>query len=39
MPRYPRESRKGIRKRGTTWTPDELAAWLAVVLDDRDTGI
>ena len=35
----PRESRKGTRKRGTTWTPDELAAWLAVAVDDRDAGI
>jgi integrase len=23
----------------TTWTPDELAAWLAVAVDDRDAGI
>ena len=36
----PRESRKGTRvKRGDTWTPDELAAWLAVALDDRDAGV
>lgn len=35
----PRESRKGTRKRGTTWTPDELAAWLAVAVNDRDAGI
>lgn len=35
----PRESRKGTRKRGTTWTPEELAAWLAVAVDDRDAGI
>jgi integrase len=35
----PRESRKGTRKRGTTWTPDELAAWLAVAVTDRDAGI
>ena len=35
----PRESRKGTRKRGTTWTPGELAAWLAVAVDDRDAGI
>lgn len=35
----PRESRKGARKRGTTWTPDELAAWLAVAVNDRDAGI
>jgi integrase len=32
-------SRKGTRKRGTTWTPDELAAWLAVAVNDRDAGI
>jgi integrase len=35
----PRESRKGIRRRGMTWTPEELAAWLAVAVDDRDAGI
>jgi integrase len=35
----PRESRKGTRQRGTTWTPDELAAWLAVAVDDRDAAI
>jgi integrase len=35
----PRESRKGTRKRGTTWTPDELAAWLGVAVTDRDAGI
>jgi integrase len=35
----PRESRKGTRKRGTTWTPDELAAWLAVAVRDRDAGV
>jgi integrase len=35
----PRESRKGNRKRGTTWTPDELSAWLAVAVDDRDAAI
>ena len=35
----PRESRKGTRNRGTTWTPEELAAWLAVAVQDRDAGI
>jgi integrase len=35
----PRESRKGTRKRGTTWTPGELTAWLAVAVADRDAGI
>jgi integrase len=35
----PRESRKGARSRGTTWTPDELTAWLTVALQDRDAGI
>jgi integrase len=35
----PLESRKGTRKRGTTWTPDELSAWLAVAVNDRDAGI
>lgn len=35
----PRESRKGTRLRGTTWTPGELAAWLAVAVNDRDAGI
>jgi integrase len=35
----PRESRKGTRQRGTTWSPDELAAWLRVAITDRDAGI
>jgi integrase len=35
----PRESRKGTRKRGAAWTPDELAAWLAVAVTDRDAAI
>ena len=35
----PRESRKGTRNRGITWTPEELAAWLAVAVQDRDAGI
>jgi integrase len=35
----PRESQKGARRRGTTWTPDELATWLAVAVTDRDAGI
>jgi integrase len=35
----PRESRKGTRKPGTTWTPEELAVWLTIALDDRDAGI
>jgi integrase len=35
----PRESRKGTRQRGTTWTPGELAAWLAVAATDRDAAI
>jgi integrase len=35
----PRESRKGRRKRGTTWTPEQLAAWLKVAVGDRDAGM
>jgi len=35
----PRENRRGTRRGGDTWTPDELAAWLAVALDDRDAGV
>jgi integrase len=35
----PRESRKGTRQRGATWTPEELAAWLRVAITDRDAGI
>jgi integrase len=35
----PRESRKGTRQRGTTWTPEELATWLNVAVTDRDAGI
>ena len=30
---------QGNPKRGTTWTPDELAAWLAVAVNDRDAGV
>jgi integrase len=35
----PRESKKGTRNRGTTWTPEELAKWLAVAVQDRDAGM
>jgi len=35
----PEESRKGTRKRGTTRTPDELAARLTVAVDHRDAEI
>jgi hypothetical protein len=35
----PPESRKGTRKRGSTWTADELAKWLAVAINDRDAAI
>jgi integrase len=35
----PRESRKGTRQRGATWTPEELAAWLAIAVNDRDAGV
>jgi integrase len=35
----PRESRKGTRQRGATWTPDELTAWLKVAVDDRYAAI
>jgi integrase len=35
----PRESKKGTRARGATWTPDQLAAWLQVATRDRDAGM
>jgi integrase len=35
----PREQRRGNGRGGDTWTPDELGAWLAVALDDRDAGV
>lgn len=37
----PREKRKGRRKRrrGSTWTPEQLTAWLKVAIEDRDAGI
>lgn len=35
----PRESRKGSRRRGTTWAPEQLAAWLRIATEDRDAGM
>jgi integrase len=35
----PRESREGKRRRGTTWTPDQLNAWLKVATCDRDAAL
>ncbi len=37
----PREKRKGKsrRQRGATWTPEQLAAWLRVAVQDRDAGM
>lgn len=35
----PRESRKGKRRRGTTWTPEQLNAWLKVATRDRDAAL
>jgi integrase len=35
----PREKRRGTTHKGDTWTPSELAAWLAVALVDRDAGV
>lgn|GEM_PF-457832 len=35
----PRQSRSGRRRRGTTWTPEELTAWLKVAMQDRDAGL
>ncbi len=37
----PREKRKGRRqrRRGTTWTPEQLTAWLKVAIADRDAGM
>lgn len=35
----PREKRKGRRQRGATWTPEELASWLKVAVQDRDAGM
>ncbi|MGC9668851.1 tyrosine-type recombinase/integrase [Planosporangium sp. 12N6] len=35
----PRESRRSKRRRGTTWAPDQLAAWLKVAVDDRDAAM
>lgn len=35
----PREKRKGSRLRGATWTPEQLAAWLKVAVQDRDAGM
>lgn len=35
----PREKRKGPRQRGATWTPEQLAAWLKVAVQDRDAGM
>lgn len=35
----PRESRKGNRRRGATWTPEQLTAWLKIATENRDAGI
>lgn len=35
----PRESRRGRRRRGTTWTPEQLNAWLKVATCDRDAAL
>jgi integrase len=35
----PRESRKGKRRRGTTWTPEQLSVWLKVATCDRDAAL
>ncbi|GLH97125.1 site-specific integrase [Phytohabitans aurantiacus] len=35
----PRESRKGKRRRGATWTPDQLKAWLRMATADRDAAL
>lgn len=35
----PRQSRKGKRRRGATWTPAELASWLKVAVTDRDSAM
>ncbi|MFI6325116.1 tyrosine-type recombinase/integrase [Nonomuraea sp. NPDC050556] len=37
--RLPRESRSGKRRRGKTWTPEQLVAWLKVAITDRDAGV
>lgn len=37
----PREKRKGKgqRRKGATWTPEQLLAWLRVAVTDRDAGL
>jgi integrase len=35
----PRESRRSKRRRGATWTPDQLNAWLKVATCDRDAAL
>lgn len=35
----PRERRRGRRKTGATWTPEQLAAWLKIAVEDRDAGM
>lgn len=37
LPREKRQGRK--RRRGSTWTPEQLTAWLKVALEDRDAGM
>ena len=35
----PRERRTGTSKRGATWTPEQLNAWLRIAVTDRDAAM
>lgn len=35
----PRQRRTGKRRKGATWTPDELTSWLKVATKDRDAAL
>ena len=35
----PREKRRSRRRRGDTWTPNQLSAWLKVAVQDRDAAM
>jgi integrase len=35
----PRERRRGRRRKGDVWTPEQFTAWLRVAVDDRDAGM
>ena len=35
----PRETRRGRRRKGDVWTPEQFTAWLRIAVADRDAGV